>query len=234
MKLKQLSALCLAASTMVAASSAMAWESADGAWSTSGSVAFSTEYVWRGVTQTDSKPAISGSLDVSHSSGAYAGTWASNINPDDVDGSVEVDYYAGFSNDIGETGFSYDVGALYYDFPGLEDWDYFEVYGFVSYSFLTAGISYSLDAFDADYEGAEDNIYYQLDAGYDIGSVSLAAGVGYFDYDDESIWGDSYTNWYVGASTEMAGFGLDLTYSDSDKDGVSDSDQIVFTISKSM
>jgi len=103
----------------------------------------------------------------------------------------------------------------------------------VSYSFLTAGVSYSLDAFDADYEGAEDNLYYQLDAAYDVGRFSLAAGVGYTDYDDETIWGENHTNWYVGASTELAGFGVDVTYHDTDLDG-SDTDAFVFTISKSM
>jgi len=236
MKLKTISTLCFAASTMLVASSAMAWESEDGAWSTSASVALSTEYVWRGKGQTDNEPAISGSFDVGHSSGFYAGTWASNVDASDDEGNtgaIEIDYYAGFGGDFGDSGVSYDIGGLYYDFPDLEGWDYFEVYGFVSYGILSAGVSYSLDAFDADYEGAEDNLYYQVDASYDVGSVSLAAGVGYTDYDDETIWGENHTNWYVGASTELAGFGLDVTYHDTDLDG-SDTDAVVFTISKSM
>jgi len=229
MKLKTISTLCFAASTMLVASSAMAWESEDGTWSTSANVALSSEYVWRGVGQSGSDPAMSGGLDVAHSSGLYAGTWASNIENDD--GSIEIDYYAGFGGEFGDSGVSYDVGGLYYDFPGITDLDAFEVYGFVGYSFLTAGVSYSLDLFDADYAGQEDNIYYQLDAAYDVGSVSLAAGVGRYDFDLEGS--EDYTNWYVGASTELAGFGLDVTYHDTNLDG-SDTDAVVFTISKSM
>jgi uncharacterized protein (TIGR02001 family) len=226
MKLKTLSALCLAASSMVAASSAMAWESEDGAWSTSANVALSTEYVWRGMTQTDSEPALSGGFDVSHSSGMYFGTWASNVDYGD-EASLEIDYYVGFAGDFGDSGFSYDVGGLYYEFPD-EDYDAFEVYGFVSYSFLSAGISYSIDAFDADDQ--EDNVYYQLDASHDVGAISLAAGIGYWDLDDSAA--EDLTNWYVGASTEFAGFGLDLTYHDTDAAGNDES--VVFSISKSM
>jgi len=236
MKLKTISTLCFAASTMLVASSAMAWESEDGAWSTSANVALSSEYMWRGQPLSGSDPAISGGLDIAHSSGLYAGTWASNI--EHADGSIEIDYYVGFGGEFGDSGVSYDVGGLYYDFPGIEDFDYVEVYAFLGYSFLSAGVSYSLDAFDADYQGAEDNLYYQLDASYDVGSVTLAAGVGRYDYDDNAAWGlEDYTNYYIGASTELAGFGLDLTYHDTNS-GSSDEnnfdDGVVFTISKSM
>jgi uncharacterized protein (TIGR02001 family) len=224
MKMKKLSALCLTGALMASSSLAMA----EGAWETSANVALSSEYVWRGVTQTNNDPAISGGFDIAHESGFYAGTWASNI--DNEEGSIEVDYYAGFGGDFGDSGVSFDVGALYYDFPGITEFDYFEVYAFLGYSFLSAGVSYSLDAFDADWEGAEDNVYYQLDAAYDISSITLAAGVGHYDWDE----GEDYTNWYLGASTELAGLGLDLTYHDNDIDGSDDSDTIVFTISKSL
>jgi uncharacterized protein (TIGR02001 family) len=232
MKLKTLSALTLAATSLFTASSVMAEE---GAWSTSGNVALSTEYVWRGVGQTDNEPAISGGIDLAHESGFYLGTWASNVDFDDDSGtepdpvSIEIDYYAGYSADIGDTGFSYDVGGLYYQFPDADGSDAFEVYGFVSYSFLSAGVSYSVDLFDADDQ--DDNVYYQLDAGYDVGMISLAAGIGYYDFDAKAD--EDYTNYYIGASTELAGIGLDLTWHDTDLDG-SDSDAVVFTISKSL
>jgi len=234
--MKNLSTLCIAASTLLATSSAMAWESTDGAWSTSASLALSTEYVWRGITQSDSEPAISGSFDLGHSSGAYAGIWASNVDFAGSDASTEIDYYAGFANDIGDTGFSYDIAALYYDYPGASDenLDFTEVIGSVNYSFFTAGIAYTIDA---DNKDLEDSVYYSLDAGYDIGSISLAAGVGHYDYDENALLGlEDYNNYYVSASTEFAGFGLDLSYSDVDSDGELNGgdDQIVFTISKSM
>jgi len=225
----------MALSGLMASGSAMAWESQDGAWSTSGSVALSSEYVWRGVTQSDSEPAISGSFDLGHTSGFYAGVWASSIDFDGAsDASTEIDYYAGFSSDIGDSGFSYDVGALYYDYPGAsdEDLDFTEVYGFLSYSFLTAGVAYTIDA---DFDDLEDSLYYSLDAGYDVGQVNLSAGVGYYDYDS----GDDYTNYYVAAATELAGFGFELKYTDTNDEGEdlfgdAADDTVIFTISKSL
>lgn len=237
MKLIKISALCLAASTLFATSCAMAWESEDGAWSTGASVALSSEYVWRGISQTQSDPAISGSFDVGHSSGFYAGTWASNVDFDS-DASVEIDYYAGFGGDIADSGFSYDVGGIYYDYPSEDTLDFFEVYGNVSYGFLTAGINYTTWA---DTDAAEDNIYYTLDATHDIGMFSLAAGVGYYDFNEDAAAGvDSYSNYHVGVSTELAGFGLDVTYSDTNSDAeeiygdaLSDG-AFIFTLSKSL
>jgi len=227
MKLNKLSTV-LAASALLATSSAMAWESEDGAWSTSANVALSSEYVWRGVGQSASDPAISGGMDVGHSSGLYAGVWASNVDFGS-DASVEVDYYAGFGGDFGDSGVSYDLGGLYYDYPSEDALDFFELYGSLSYSFLTAGIAYTADAED---EALEDSIYYSLGGDYAIGRFTVAAGLGHYDYDDDNAYED-YTNWYVGASTELAGFGLDVTYHDTDLDG-SDTDAFVFTISKSM
>src|SRR6056297_1493623 len=140
MKLSKISALCFAATTMFAASSAMAWESEDGQHSTSASVAFSSEYIWRGVSQTDGDPAISGSLDYSHSSGFYAGVWGSNVDYGD-DASAEFDAYLGYAGEFGDSGIGYDVGFLRYMFPG-EDYNFNEVYGSLSYSIFTAGVAY--------------------------------------------------------------------------------------------
>jgi uncharacterized protein (TIGR02001 family) len=197
---------------------------AEGAWETSANVALSSEYVWRGVNQSASDPAISGGFDLGHESGFYAGIWGSNVDFGS-DASAEIDYYAGYAGDFGDSGVSFDIGGLYYDYPSEDELDFFEIYGFVSYSFLSAGVSYTADAESDD---LEDSVYYQLDAGHDVGSISLAAGIGYYDLDV----GDDYVNWYLGASTEFAGLGFDLTYHDVDE---SDSDEaIVFTISKSM
>jgi uncharacterized protein (TIGR02001 family) len=235
MKLLKLSALTLAASSMFAASSAMAWESEDGSWSTSASVALSSEYMWRGVTQSDSDPAISGSFDVGHSSGLYFGTWASNVDYGD-DANSEIDVYAGFSGEFGETGIGYDIGVLRYMFPG-EDYNFNEVYGSLSYSIFSFGVAHSSDTLGS----GETGTYYTLDAGYDLPmGIALAAGVGLYDA-DEDVFGteDSYMNHYIGLSKEFAGFGFDLTYHDTNDDGEdiwgdAAEDTFVFTISKSL
>lgn len=213
MKLKTLSALIFVTSTTLAASSVMAWESEDGTHSTSGSVALSSEYVWRGISQSDDDPAISGSFDYAHETGLYAGVWASNVDYDD-DASMEVDAYLGYASEIGETGIGYDVGFLRYMFPG-EDYNFNEVYGSLSYSIFTLGIAHSGDALGSGKSGT----YYNFDAAYDLPmDLTLAAGVGHYDADKATFAAgeDSYSHYYIGLSTELAGFGLDLTYSDTD------------------
>ncbi|MGS0730349.1 TorF family putative porin, partial [Shewanella sp. 0m-11] len=71
-----------------------------------------SNYLWRGVTQTDDAVAVQGGIDYSHDSGFYAGTWASNVDFGD-ETSYEVDFYAGFAGTIGDE-FEYDLSYLYY------------------------------------------------------------------------------------------------------------------------
>jgi uncharacterized protein (TIGR02001 family) len=231
MKLNKLSTL-VASSVLLASASTTAM--AEGAWETSANVALSTDYMWRGASQTGNETAISGGFDLGHESGFYAGIWASNVDfsATPSDASIEVDYYAGFAGDFGDSGFSYDIGGLFYDYPDADSADFFEVYGSVSYSFASAGIAYSSDVFGSDSDGT----YFSLDLGHDVGMFSLAAGIGYYDFEDEAKAGvESYTNYYVGVSTELAGFGLDVTYHDIDEDSwEASTDSLVFTISKSM
>lgn len=239
MRLSKISALCLAASTMFAASSAMAWESENGQHSTSASVALSTDYVWRGYSQTDEGPAISGSFDYAHSSGFYAGTWASNVDFDtpgsDVDASMELDIYAGFGGEFGDTGIGYDVGVLRYIYPGEESLDWNEVYGSLSYSYFTVGVAHSGDV----YGSSEKGTYYSLGFDYDLPySVALSAGYGYYDYDDD-VFEDNHQDYRIGLAKDFAGFTFDMTYYDMDDDGEDAygdlaEDRVVFTISKAL
>ena len=70
----------------------------------SANVALATDYMYRGGSQTNEQPAISGGFDYAHSSGVYAGVWASNVDFGDS-ANIEIDYYGGiggeFSNGIG-------------------------------------------------------------------------------------------------------------------------------------
>lgn len=65
----------------------------------SGSLAFLTEYYWRGTTQTKEKPAVQGTLRLDHDSGFYAQLFASNIQLD-IGSSLELDYYIGYNYPI--------------------------------------------------------------------------------------------------------------------------------------
>jgi len=96
-----------------------------------GNVGLFSQYIFRGLKQTNGEPALQGGLDYAHASGFYAGTWGSNISwlkenfsgatvagQYDRGGSLELDIYGGFKGSIGKTDFGYDVGLLYYWYPG--------------------------------------------------------------------------------------------------------------------
>src|SRR6476646_12262702 len=99
-----------------------------------GNMGLYSQYIFRGLTQTNRKPAVQGGFDYAHSSGFYAGTWASNISwlrenastraggvtvangTYGEGGSLEWDFYGGYKGTVKD--FSYDVGTLYYWYPG--------------------------------------------------------------------------------------------------------------------
>jgi uncharacterized protein (TIGR02001 family) len=104
-----------------------------------GNVALTSDYRYRGLSQSRGHVALQGGADYTHNpTGMYAGVWASTIKwIDDIggDGSIEVDLYGGKRGEFGP-GLSYDVGGLYYLYPsnGLTpSANTFEVYGQLGY-----------------------------------------------------------------------------------------------------
>ena len=122
-----------------------------------------SQYIFRGLTQTDRKPALQGGVDLTHSSGFYLGMWGSNISwlRDDYGGSpvydkggnLELDIYGGYKYSFGDTGLGIDVGALQYWYPGSKghiptnsaisnpEANTTEVYAAVNYKWLQLKIS---------------------------------------------------------------------------------------------
>ena len=202
-----------------------------------GNVALSSDYMFRGVSQTDSTPAISGGFDYSHESGFYAGVWASNIDSGFYsEANVEIDTYFGYAG--GSDNFSYDVGFLRYNYPGtsFDDNDTNEVYGSVGYDFGVVSVSAGV-AVSSDFYGADNSEYYSFGADIPVGDYSIALGYGIQDVDDYQ----NYDHYSVGISGEVANLGLDLTWysADSDADDYAGDDnltdsRLVFTVSKSL
>ena len=102
-------------------------------------VALSSDYRFRGVSQSRLKPAISGGADYTNNpTGLYVGTWLSSIKwikDGGGDTNIEWDVYAGKRGSLGSD-FSYDVGGLYYFYPsnGLAtNANTFELYGQLGY-----------------------------------------------------------------------------------------------------
>ncbi len=82
-----------------------------------GNAGLFTDYRFRGISQTNKKPAFQGGFDVAHASGLYLGNWNSNIDANFFAGSnLEMDIYGGYKGTAG--GIAYDVGVLHYYYPG--------------------------------------------------------------------------------------------------------------------
>jgi uncharacterized protein (TIGR02001 family) len=193
-------------------------------WQFDTSVTLTSDYVFRGVSQTMEDPALQGEFTVSHGSGFYLGAWASNIDFGD-DADIELDLYAGYSNAIGEAGY-YNIALLYYGYPGADaDYDYFELMGEVGTDLgggtVKAGFYYSPDNFLESGEAFYPYIGGEVDLGqaYEIG-FSLDAEIGHQLIDDEATFGISdYTTWQIGLGISLQNVTLDLRYHDTDIDG---------------
>ncbi|GGB66098.1 MULTISPECIES: TorF family putative porin [Henriciella] len=209
-------AAVLAVAASVVATPALA----EGEWS--GNVTLSSDYVFRGFTQTDGAPMISGGFDFA-SDDFYIGTWASGVDFGDGT-STEIDVYAGWTPTVGV--FDLDLGAIYYWYPDAPDdpsQNFVEVYAGGSTTLgefveVGASVAYSPDF----YLESGDAFYWAASAGIPLGeSFGLDATIGYSDFQDLS--GADYTDWSIGLTTALEGFDFDFRYIGTDVDGNDDS-----------
>ncbi len=151
----------------------------------SGYVQGVSDYRFRGYSLSGGDVAVQGTINLNHSSGFYAGTWASSLEDTAVYGHTEVDLYAGWTGAIA-SGLTADVGLLYYVYPNgkVGDANYFEPYASLSTTFgpvsAKLGVTY---AWEQDSLANEDNLYVFTDVGVGIPDtgISLSAHVGYTD-----------------------------------------------------
>ncbi|WP_225009450.1 MULTISPECIES: TorF family putative porin [Novosphingobium] len=100
-----------------------------------GSAAVVSQYRFRGIAQSDNKPAVQGAITISHSSGFYVSTWGSSATAGNSAvniGGTEIDVYGGFAHALGSSGINADVGVYGYLYPGAPGGNYYEVYGSLS------------------------------------------------------------------------------------------------------
>lgn len=184
----------------------------------SANVAATSNYLWRGVTQTDDAAAISGGIDYADDSGFYAGTWVSNVDFGD-DASYELDFYLGFSGEISED-VGFDVGYIYYAYPDSAEMDssneynFGEIYGSLSYSYFSVTANYGVNNDDGA-EFADSSLYLSGDAEFEVADgLTLALHVGSYDFDKDN--GEDYVDYGISLSKEGFTFGLSDTDMDND------------------
>ncbi len=191
----------------------------------SGNIALTTDYKFRGISQSDSAPSVQGGFDIAFDNGAYIGTWGAAVDFDcaidtcgGLNGGIELDYYAGFASDISDS-VSFDIGYIYYDYPQDEGLlgDYGEIYGSLSFGDFGIGMNYS-----DEYWGETGKFTYTY-ATYSMAlseSVALDLLVGSGDYDEAGYLDGAteHMNWSVALSTSAGGLDFAITYEDTDLD----------------
>lgn len=224
MRLHIACAALAAALTATAASSAASAQDLDVVFN----FGLTTDYVFRGVSQSGEDPAPFVGVDATLGS-FYAGAWASPVEFGDSTDN-EVDIYGGYRTEAG--GFALDfgvVGYLYTDAPDGADYDYVEFKAAASRAIgpatLGAAVFYSPDFFGAD----DSATYVEANGALVLGAGWTASGaVGHQTLDVS----DDYSTWNLGASyalTEQVT--LDARYHDTDIDGLSIAeDRIVFAV----
>jgi uncharacterized protein (TIGR02001 family) len=184
-------------------------------------VTATTDYDFRGITQTALDPAFQASLDWSSESGLYAGLWGSNVDfGDGAEGAsgpnVEVDLILGYSGSFTEN-FGYDVGGTYYKYLG-ESTDYDSV----DYYEFKAGFNYTEHYsttfwYSPDYGNSDKSAWYlEANADYPLPWWELGTTyhVGYSTGDYWSSSDDEYYDWAVGLTRSFGHFDFALKYVD--------------------
>lgn len=188
-------------------------------------VGVATDYVFRGVSQTDEGAQVFGGVDLALDN-YYAGVWASNVDfsPGDTETDAEVDFYVGVKPEI--AGWTLDFAAIYYAYFGQPDdsaeLGYFEAKAAASRSFGPATLGGAF-YYSPEFFGETGRAYYfEANGAYafnDRLTASAAIGRQVLDEVDDA----DYTTWNIGATFALTeNLGIDVRYHDTDADDFGD------------
>jgi len=189
-----------------------------------------SDYRFRGISQTDKRFAIQGTMTLSHSSGFYASVWGSSIDDYIANGGdAELDLILGYKKTFKAT--TVDVGVLYYYYPGSDgaNTDFAEPYLKVTQAFgpvsATGTIAYApkqkgIGLYDGDgFFHKEDNLYLAGDLAYAIPKtpIGLTAHFGHSFGPSYLTIGDEYSDWSLGATVTHKNITAGISYVDTNK-----------------
>lgn len=145
-----------------------------------------TDYRFRGITQTNYKPAVQGGIDFAHKNGLYLGVWGSTVSwvkefNGASKGDLEIDLYGGYKGEIMK-GLGFDVGLITYQYPGNDSGaagtpgagaysnaSTTEFYGALTYAMFTFKYSQSIGDFLGNLNSGGSR-YWDLSANFDLGN----------------------------------------------------------------
>lgn len=203
----------------------------------SGSAAGTTDYLFRGISQTLGKPTVQASLGYDFGNGLSVGVWGSGIDFGDGKSSLETDWTATYSTSF--DGLDVSAGGIYYAYPtstSAWNYNYFEGWVGVSHDFgpfsLNGQVYYSPEFF-----GVKDAAWYvQGGVGVPITDWLSASGAyGYQTVDTTGYFGatNDYSNWNLGLTATYKAYSLSGMYSQTDLSGSAGDAKFVVSIGAS-
>ncbi len=177
-------------------------------------VSLISDYRYRGISQTRTKPALQGGADYAFDSGFYVGTWLSTIKwikDNGGDSNVEWDIYGGYKTEVAK-GLTLDVGLLQYEYvnnklgdvSGFANANTLEIYGALTFGPVTAKYSNSLTNLFGTVD-SKNSGYLEIAAAFDLGEgFTLTPHVGHQTVKHSPAF--SYTDYSVTLNKDFAGF----------------------------
>jgi uncharacterized protein (TIGR02001 family) len=174
-------------------------------------VSLTSDYRYRGISQTRLKPALQGGADYALPGGFYVGTWLSTIKwIKDFGGGADVewDIYGGYKGEISKE-LTYDVGFLTYQYPGHDlptSPVTNEFYGALTFGPATIKYSHSVSNLFG-FADSKNSGYLDLSASFDVGGgFTFAPHLGYQKVAHNGDF--SYTDYALAVSKDVSGFTL--------------------------
>jgi uncharacterized protein (TIGR02001 family) len=175
-------------------------------------VGVTSDYRYRGISQSRLQPALQGGVDYADKSGFYVGAWGSSIKwikDGGGDASVELDLYGGYKGAVGDV--AYDVGFLRYEYPSNKlatNANTNEIYGAVTFGPATLKYSHAISNLFG-VANSKNSYYVDLSGTFDLGNgFSLVPHVGYQSVRNNAS--ASYTDYSLTLSKDL-GNGLSAT-----------------------
>jgi uncharacterized protein (TIGR02001 family) len=186
---------------------------------------FTTDYRFRGLSNSDREPAFQPTVNWSGPDGFYVGAWGSNVDfKDRQNTSIELDLYGGKHFDL--DGSDLNIEAYYYSYPnhdrplGGANYSYFETIAQLSHSFDKLTLMGTLAVSPDYFADTGEEWYVAGSASYALNDwVTISANLGHdsvaeLNGSDEG-YGYPYLHWDIGATATWNGFSLDLRYVDT-------------------
>jgi uncharacterized protein (TIGR02001 family) len=187
-----------------------------------GNLGLTSDYRFRGISQSQNAPAVQGGIDYAHSSGFYVGNWNSSVSSQMyTQGSgVESDLYAGWKKDIYK-GLTLDVGSYNYFYPRAKvagtgsNFDTYE--GFVGLGYGPVAVKYNRTIGNGYFgtANAQGTQYYQADIAYPLTALGLSkasflAHAGHTNVANSNTL--DYSDYNVGLGYDLSGWNIAAKY----------------------